>query len=246
MTDLSFFSWIIVALCSIMVGISKTGIPGFGILIVPLIATVLPTGTSIAVVLGMLILGDLFAIIYHRHNAKWHYMLHLLPAAIVGIVTGYFILKIVNEQQLKPIIGVIVLLMLGIHYWRTKNQTEETKIPTEWWFAAGLGFIAGVTSMMANAAGPIMIIYLLAMRLPKIEFVGTAAWFFFIINWLKVPFSAKLGFMTLETIKLNLMVLPFIAVGAFLGIFLLKRVPQKAFAAIVQILAAAAAVKLVF
>ena len=246
MTDLSFFSWIIVALCSIMVGISKTGIPGFGILIVPLVATVLPTGTSIAVVLGMLILGDLFAIIYHRHNAKWHYMLHLLPAAIVGIVTGYFILKIVNEQQLKPIIGVIVLLMLGIHYWRTKNQTEETKIPTEWWFAAGLGFIAGVTSMMANAAGPIMIIYLLAMRLPKIEFVGTAAWFFFIINWLKVPFSAKLGFMTLETIKLNLMMLPFNAVGAFLGIFLLKRVPQKAFAAIVQILAAAAAVKLVF
>ena len=246
MTDLSFFSWIIVALCSIMVGISKTGIPGFGILIVPLIATVLPTGTSIAVVLGMLILGDLFAIIYHRRNAKWHYMLHLLPAAIVGIVTGYFILEIVNEQQLKPIIGVIVLLMLGIHYWRTKNQTEETKIPTEWWFAAGLGFIAGVTSMMANAAGPIMIIYLLAMRLPKIEFVGTAAWFFFIINWLKVPFSAKLGFMTLETIKLNLMMLPFIAVGACLGIFLLKRVPQKAFAAIVQILAAAAAVKLVF
>ena len=246
MTDLSFFSWIIVALCSIMVGVSKTGIPGFGILIVPLVATVLPTGTSIAVVLGMLILGDLFAIIYHRHNAKWHYMLHLLPAAIVGIVTGYFILEIVNEQQLKPIIGVIVLLMLGIHYWRTKNQTEETKIPTEWWFAAGLGFIAGVTSMMANAAGPIMIIYLLAMRLPKIEFVGTAAWFFFIINWLKVPFSAKLGFMTLETIKLNLMMLPFIAVGAFLGIFLLKRVPQKAFAAIVQILAAAAAVKLVF
>ena len=246
MTDLSFFSWIIVALCSIMVGVSKTGIPGFGILIVPLVATVLPTGTSIAVVLGMLILGDLFAIIYHRHNAKWHYMLHLLPAAIVGIVTGYFILEIVNEQQLKPIIGVIVLLMLGIHYWRTKNQTEETKIPTEWWFAAGLGFIAGVTSMMANAAGPIMIIYLLAMRLPKIEFVGTAAWFFFIINWLKVPFSAKLGFMTLETIKLHLMMLPFIAVGAFLGIFLLKRVPQKAFAAIVQILAAAAAVKLVF
>ncbi len=246
MLDLNVFSWGIVVLCSILVGISKTGIPGMGILIVPLMATALPTGTSIGVALGILMVGDLFAVTYYRRNAKWHYMLHLLPAAVAGIVTGYFILETVNEQQLRPIIGVIVLLMLGINYWLTKNQTEETEIPTEWWFAAGLGFIAGIISMMANAAGPIMIIYLLAMRLPKIEFVGTGAWFFFIVNWIKVPFSAKLDLMTLETIKLNLMMVPFIAVGALLGIFLLKRVPQKAFTAMVQILAVAAAVKLIF
>jgi uncharacterized membrane protein YfcA len=98
--------------------------------------------------------------------------------------------------------------------------------------------------MMANAAGPIMIIYLLAMQLPKIEFVGTSAWFFFVINWLKVPFSAKLKLMTLATVKLNLIMLPFIAIGAVVGIFFLKRIPQKAFNAVVQILAAAAAVKL--
>jgi uncharacterized membrane protein YfcA len=91
-----------------------------------------------------------------------------------------------------------------------------------------------------------MIIYLLAMRLPKIEFVGTSAWFFFIINWLKVPFSASLQLMSVESVKLNLMMLPFIAVGAVLGILVLKRIPQKAFNAVVQILAAAAAVKLLF
>jgi uncharacterized membrane protein YfcA len=100
--------------------------------------------------------------------------------------------------------------------------------------------------MMANAAGPIMIIYLLAMRLPKIEFVGTSAWFFFVINWLKVPFSANLNLMTAATVKLNLMMLPFIAIGAVVGIFFLKRIPQKAFNAVVQILAAAAAIKLLF
>jgi uncharacterized membrane protein YfcA len=99
---------------------------------------------------------------------------------------------------------------------------------------------------MANAAGPVMIIYLLAMRLPKIEFVGTSAWFFFIINWLKVPFSASLQLMSVESVKLNLIMLPFIAVGAVLGILVLKRIPQKAFNVVVQILAAAAAVKLLF
>lgn len=100
--------------------------------------------------------------------------------------------------------------------------------------------------MMANAAGPIMIIYLLAMRLPKIEFVGTSAWFFFVVNWLKVPFSASLELMTAESLKLDLMMLPFIAMGAITGILVLKRIPQKAFNTIVQILAACAAIKLLF
>ena len=246
MLDLSFFSWVIVALCATLVGVAKTGIPGASILIVPLMATALPTGTSLGFVLGILIAGDLFAIIYHRRNAQWNYMLHLLPAAIVGILSGYFILGKVSEQQLRPIIGVIVLVMLGVQYWHTRHETDDTNVPTAWWFAAVLGFIAGIISMVANAAGPIMIIYLLAMRLPKVEFVGTAAWFFFIVNWIKVPFSAKLDLMTLETIKLNLMTVPFIAFGALLGILLLKRVPQKGFTVLVQALAVVAAVKLLF
>ncbi len=91
-----------------------------------------------------------------------------------------------------------------------------------------------------------MIIYLLAMRLPKVEFVGTAAWFFFVINWLKVPFSANLKLMTAESVKLDLMMLPFIAAGAAVGILVLKRIPQKTFTAVVQILAAAAAIKFLF
>jgi len=100
--------------------------------------------------------------------------------------------------------------------------------------------------MMANAAGPVMIIYLLAIRLPKVEFVGTGAWFFFVVNWLKVPFSATLDLMTTETVKLNLIMLPFIAAGAITGILVLKRIPQKTFKVVVQVLAAAAAIKLLF
>jgi hypothetical protein len=229
-----------------MVGTTKTGMPGLGILIVPLMALVLPTRQSTGILLGILVLADLFAITYHRRNAKWGHVLRLLPAAFAGIVVGYFGLKFVNDRQLKPIIGGIVLIMLGVNYWRTRVKGEDVPVPTQWWFAVALGFMAGITTMMANAAGPIMIIYLLAMRLPKVEFVGTAAWFFFVVNWLKVPFSANLDLMTAESVKLNLMVLPFIAIGAVAGIFLLKRIPQKAFNIIVQVLAAAAAIKLLF
>ncbi|MHC4489537.1 MAG: sulfite exporter TauE/SafE family protein [Planctomycetota bacterium] len=246
MLDLDLVGWVVVSLCAIMAGIMKTGIPGLGILVVPLMAIAIPTRRSVGVLLGILILADLFAIVYHRRNARWGHVLRLLPAAFAGIVAGYFGLKVVDDELLEPIIGGIVLMMLGVNYWRTRTKGKEAPVPTQWWFAVGLGFTAGVTTMMANAAGPIMIIYLLAMKLPKIEFVGTGAWFFFVINWLKVPFSADLELMTAESVKLDLMMLPFIALGAVLGIFFLKRIPQKVFNAVVQILAAIAAIILLF
>ena len=247
MLGLDTVGWIVVALCAVMVGIAKTGIPGVGILVVPLIAQVLPADKSVGALLGILILADIFAIAYHRHNAKWAHVLRLLPPAVVGIIAAYFGLRALPDKELlKPIIGAIVLLMLGISYWRTRTKGKDAKIPTQWWFAASLGFMAGITTMMANAAGPVMIIYLLAMRLDKVKFVGTAAWFFFVVNWLKVPFSTKLQMMTAESVKLDLMMLPFVAVGAFAGIYLLNRIGQKAFKAVVQVLAAAAAVKLLF
>jgi uncharacterized membrane protein YfcA len=246
MFDLSLLGWIVIAFCAVLVGIAKTGIPGVGILVVPLMAGVLPARNSVGVLLGILILADLFAAGYYRYNANWYLVFRVLPAAFGGIVAGYFGLKVVTNEQLQPIIGGVVLVMLAVSYWRTNTRSGDAPIPTQWWFAVGLGFLAGVTTMMANAAGPVMVIYLLAMKLPKIEFVGTSAWFFFIINWLKVPFSASLDLMTVESLKLDFMMLPFIAAGAVMGILVLKRIPQKAFNVVVQILAAAAAIKLLF
>jgi len=242
--DIDLAGWIVVALCALMVGIAKTGVPGLGILPVPLMA--LFFDKSPGMLLGILILADVFAITYHRHNANWGHVIRLLPPAFAGIIAGYFSMGHLDDHQLRQIIGVIVLVMLGINYWRARTKDEDAPVPGKWWFAIALGFMAGVTTMMANAAGPVMVIYLLAMRLPKMEFVGTSAWFFFVVNWLKVPLMASLNQMTAESVKLNLMMLPFIAVGAAAGIFFLKRIPQKAFSTVVQILAVAAAAKLLF
>jgi uncharacterized membrane protein YfcA len=244
--DLSLIGWLVVGLCAFVAGVSKTGLPGLGILHVPLMAMVLPKRESTGILLGMLILGDLFAATYYRRRAQWKHVLRPLPAAFAGIVAGWQAMRFVTNDQLGPIIGVIVLVMLGLNYWRTRVGGEGAPIPTQWWFAATLGFIAGFTTMMANAAGPIMVIYLLAMRLPKLAFVGTSAWFFFVVNWLKVPFSVHLGLITPQSIRLDLMMLPWIVAGAVAGILFIRRVPQKAFNGIVQILAAAAAIKLLF
>jgi uncharacterized protein len=244
MPQLNGVGWAVVALCAVLTGASKTGIPGLSILVVPLMAMVLPSRDSTGVLLGMLILGDMFAVAYHRYNAQWVHILRLLPATLVGIVAGYFCLKVVTDAQLKPAIGAIVLVLLGVNYWRTSVRGPDAPIPTQRGFALVMGFTAGATTMMANAAGPVMIIYLLAMQLPKIAFAGTSAWFFFIVNWSKVPFSASLNLITPEWMKLDLMMLPAIAAGALIGIFFLKRIPQKSFNDVVQVLAALAALKL--
>ncbi len=248
MFDLNAIGWLLVGLCAFLVGVSKTGLPGLGILIVPLMAMALPQHAreSTGIMLGMLILGDLFAATYYRRIAEWKHVLRLLPPAFLGIVAGWKAMEYVTNDQLKRIIGLIVLAMLAIHLWRTRLRAEDAPIPTQWWFGGILGFLAGVTTMMANAAGPVMVIYLLAMRLPKLAFVGTSAWFFFAVNWLKVPFSAHLALTTGASVKLGLLMLPLIAAGSLAGIFLLHRLPQKAFNVLIQVLAAAAAIKLLF
>ena len=246
MSDLSGLEYGIVALCAVMVGFTKSGLPGLLILVVPLMASVLPARTSVGILLGMLILADVIAVVYYRHQVLWRHIFRLLPLALAGIVVGYFGLRVVDDEQLKPLIGFIILVMLGINFWRTHAGGEDRPVPTQWWFAAVAGFMAGIMTMMANAAGPIMMLYLLSMRLPKYQFVGTSAWFYFFVNWAKVPFSANLSLMTLESVKLDLMMLPFIVIGAIAGIIILKRIPLEVFNHVIQILAVLAAIKLFF
>ena len=246
--ELSYWHWVVLALCAFLVGVSKTGVPGFGILVVPLMAWVLPTKSSVGVLLPMLIFADIFAAAYYRRHAQWAHIFRLLPWAMAGIVIGYFAMDRISDNQLKPTIGVIVLAMLALRFWQESKKASglAEQIPTHWAFAAVLGLLAGVTTMMANAAGPIMIIYLLSMGFDKTEFIGTGAWYFFIVNWLKVPFSAKLDLINAQSLKLDAVMFPFIVVGAIAGILLLKYIPQKAFKVIVQVLAATAAIKLLF
>jgi uncharacterized membrane protein YfcA len=246
MFGLNSIGWLVVGFCAFVVGVSKTGLPGLGILHVPLMAKVLPARESTGILLGMLILGDLFAAGYYRRSAEWRHVLRLLPPALAGIVAGWQALRFVTNEQLAPIIGGIVLAMLALNYWWTRLRGPDAPVPTQWWFAGSLGFLAGVTTMMANAAGPVMVIYLLAMRLPKFAFIGTSAWFFFVVNWLKVPFSMNLNLITADSVRLDLWMLPLIIAGSAAGIFFLYRIPQRAFNGLVQVLAAVAALKLVF
>lgn len=237
-------AWAVLILCAMVIGVSKSGLPGIGILAIVWLPSVMPARASTGLILPLLIAGDIFAVAYLGRHAVWRHLWKLLPCAVIGVVIGYLLLARVNDRQLRPIIGGIILFMLALGAWRNRKSAGETGIPDGWWFAVPMGLAGGITTMLANAAGPIMIVYLLAMRLPKEAFVGTAAWYFLLINTFKVPFSAHLGLINAESLGFNLLLLPAILLGNLLGMKLLKRLPEKGFNMAVQVFALLGAVKL--
>ncbi|MBW8035336.1 MAG: sulfite exporter TauE/SafE family protein [Planctomycetes bacterium] len=244
--EFSYWQWGALALCGVLVGVSKTGLPGISIVTVGLMANLFEGKSSTGVLLPMLIFADVFAILYYRRHAEWAHILRLLPWALAGIGSGFFAMRVVDDEYFGVVIGSIVLVMLGVKFfqdWRNLKKGSVT-VPTHWGFGAMLGFAAGVTTMMANAAGPVMTIYFLAMGFDKKKFVGTAAWFFFMVNWIKVPLSGKLDLITADTLRLDAMVFPFILLGVVVGIVFLKHVKQKWFNRAVMVIAVIAAVKL--
>ena len=224
--------------------------PGVGILVVLIAALVVPAKASVGLVLPLLIFADIFAAAWYHRKAQWRHIFKLLGFAFVGIVAAARTLKEIDDEQLKPIIGLIVLALLAVSTWNNYRKSAHLRYDhdssaRQWIFAVIFGFLAGYTTMMANAAGPIMIIYLLAVGLGKFEFVGTMAWFFFIVNWLKVPFQSKLGMITAESLRLDACLFPLVFVGAVCGILLVKHIPQKLFNTVVTVLAAGAAIWMV-
>lgn len=237
------WQWVLLYVAATISGFSKTGIPGISLLSVSIFAVLLPARQATGVVLPMLIFADLFAFAVYRKNLKWQRVGSLLPWAVAGLVIGWFALGRINNQQTANLVGVIVAGMLVLHL-RRRWKNPEAEAPAPRWFAPLMGLFAGVTTMVANAAGPVMTLYLLAMRLPKLEFLGTSAAFFLLINWIKVPFIAQLGLINQDSLMLNLCLLPAVALGALIGPPVVARVNQRAFENVALVLAAGAVVKL--
>jgi hypothetical protein len=236
--------WAALAGCALLIGLSKTALPGAGILAVPLAAMVMPARESIGMVLPMLIFADLFAVAWYRRHAQWSHLLRLLPWTVTGLGVGFALLAMLDNQRFAPVIGGIVLVMILLRSRLPGAKQTADPVPHHPAFAPCMGIAAGATTMLANAAGPVMTLYLLAMQMPKHQFIGTSAWFFFAVNWIKVPFYAQQQLITAASLQTNLLLLPAVTAGAVLGILLLKRIPQKLFNTIALLLAAASAVKL--
>lgn len=242
---MSPFDWALAALGAFMIGVAKTGVAGLGVLAVALFAGVMPARESVGVVLVILVAADLVAVAVYRRNAEWKQLLRLFPWAAAGIGIGTVTLGRIDDGTVRVLIGAILVTLVVIRVVRDRRGGAGAPgVPPNAGFAALTGLAAGFTTMVANAAGPIMVLYLLAMRLPKLAFIGTSAWFFLAINLFKVPFSYHLGLISLGSVAVSARLWPFAIAGALSGRWLIERINQRRFEALALALTLIAGVRL--
>ncbi|WP_087974946.1 sulfite exporter TauE/SafE family protein [Oceanobacillus rekensis] len=247
MFELSIMEWAIVILCAIFIGFSKSGLPNMIILVVTALTFVFPAKESVGILLPMLLVGDIFAVTYYRRNVVWKHLITLIPWVLIGIISGYFVLSQVSSGQLTPLIGIIVLTMIVLQLTRQKfGERFNQLLPTSLWFVALMGILGGFTTIVGNAAGAVMTIYLLVKGLSKENFVGTAAWFFLSVNLIKFPFYLQLGLINQASLTFNLWMVPAIIAGVFIGIKILPLIPKRVFGWLVLGLAALGGINLLF
>ncbi|MGW7569134.1 sulfite exporter TauE/SafE family protein [Streptomyces tendae] len=222
------------AFAALLVGFSKTAVSGANTVSLAIFAAVLPARASTGILLPILIAGDVLAVLTYRRHAHWPTLWRLFPAVGVGVVVGTVFLVWADDAVVRTSIGVILLFMAGVTVWRRRRadaaeQPDEVTSRTGRVKARSYGVLGGFTTMVANAGGPVMSMYLLSAGFRKLGFLGTSAFFFLIVNVSKLPFSAGLGLIDGHSLLLDAVLVVFVVPGAFLGKWAVNRINQRLF-----------------
>ena len=221
--------WAILLAAGLLIGMSKTGFQGINTPTIPLLALAFGAKESTGVILSMLCMADLIAVVYYRRNAQWKYILKLLPYAVAGFFLAIGVERYIPAEQFRYLMASCIFAGLLFMFWQQRGN-REAPVTGKWWYSPLFGLAGGFTTMIGNAAGPVMAIYLLSVKLPKYAFVGTSAWFFLIVNYLKLPLQIWVwDNISWQSLAVDLVALPFIVLGAVIGIRLVKKLPEKGY-----------------
>ncbi len=227
-------------------GIAKTGFPGLAIVNVLIVAELFGAKNSVGIILPLLIFCDLIVYPLFRKYASWRQVWPLIPVIMIGVVIGYLLLDNVEEITSRRLIGVIVLLMLVLQLFREYKKDFLEHLPASKTFFVTTGLTMGISTMLANAAGSVYSIYALVKKMSKEDFLGIGARIFLLVNVLKVPFLTDLNLINVDSLLLNVLLLPGIVAGIYLGKTLIRIVPQRAFEILLYVFSLIAGVKLLF
>jgi uncharacterized membrane protein YfcA len=222
--------FILFLVLALILGMAKAGITGLGLAIIPVMALIFGAKESTGVILPMLIAADVMAVIYYHRSAVWKHILRILPWVAIGIVAALITGNLISNSQFKVVMVTIVWIMLILMIINDFRKKQGTDVPANKLFRSFLGITGGFATMIGNSAGPVFTLYFLSMRLPKKEFIGTSAWLYLIMNTGKLPLQALVWKnITLNSLTLNLITIPVIAAGIFLGIFIVKLLPENVY-----------------
>lgn len=241
------YGWVLYFTCAMLIGISKTGIQNIGTLTVPIFALLFGAKYSTGIVLILLCFADLVAVLYYRKAFLWKEVKKLLPLAIVGLITGLILGNYIDDKAFKICMGICIIAGIAVMLWMQKSSLEkQNQLTSKKWYSPLFGFILGFSTMIGNAAGPALSVYMLSKRMDKITFAATSAWFIFILNLSKIPLQVFVWHnISYAGVILNLMAIPFILLGGFIGIKIINYLPEKTFKQIIMTLVIIASILLI-
>ena len=260
--SLTATAWILLAVVAALCGIAKTALPGAATIAVALCTATLPAKESTGAILLMLMTGDLLAVWSYRHDADFRMLRRLVPAVLAGVGAGALFLHLASDSSTRRLIGIVLLLLVAITLLQRRaagrsrvparspvppmappasgasgalEALRASAAPATGGRAARLvyGSLAGFTTMVANAGGPVTSMYFLACRYPVKAFLGTTAWFFFLVNLVKLPFSVSAGLVNATTLSLTGIAAPAVIASALAGRRLAERMDQRVFEPII-------------
>ncbi len=231
---------------AVCIGLSKAGLSGTSTLNVVLMAKIFGAKPSVGIVLPLLIVADFMGYVLNRKGGSWKSIIPMVPPAIAGVVLGWFMLDQIDNASARIVIGWLIIALLIFNLVLNARRQDFIALTEHKGFSWTMGFMAGAVTMIANAAGPVMTVYLLSQHLEKKDHLGVFSRFFLFINLFKVPFSADLGIINAPSLMTNLVLFPGVICGILLGWQILKRIPQKPFELLLFWLTAFAAVWLIW
>lgn len=242
--DYTTVQWVWLGIAALCIGFAKMGLSAVAMLVVPIIASVFGGRESTGILLPLLVAGDIFAVIYYKHHIQIHEIRRLLVWVCVGILIGTLVGQYINDAQFKAVLSVSVMLCLAIMVY-SEVKGKQFVVPNKLFFYALVGILGGFTSMVGNAAGAIISIYLLSREYPKESYISTYAWIFLIMNLLKMPFQIFVWKnIDMGNLYTTLLLIPLIFLGAAAGVYIVKRLNEKVYRRIIYAMTLIAAIML--
>ena len=241
----SIFDWSLILLGAFIIGLSKAGLRGIDMMNVTIMAIVFGSKASTGIVLPLLCVADVIAVFYYHRHAQWNHFWKLIPWMVIGILVGVYVGKDLNEAIFRKLMAIIIIVTVVIMI--ALEMRKKPLIPSNKLFVANMGLAAGFTTMLGNLAGAFSNIYFLAMRMPKNDFIGTAAWIFLVINLFKVPFQVFFWKnITLDSLHTDLLLLPAMLIGFWIGLKIVSKIKDDSYRKVVIVLTFLGAIVIFF
>lgn len=227
--SLTWSVWTITLSIAFLAGLSKSGMKGAIMLGIPVLAVIYGARESTGILLPFLIMGDLLAIRFYWKHAQWRHVVRLLPWAVVGVLVAVFVGKYLDDALFRVCMASILLMSVVLILWndvrkRDNNLLQHPRV------LPLFGLLGGFATMIGNLAGPVFSLYLLTLKLPKKEFIGTGAMFYLTLNFFKIPFHVwSWKTISLPSAQMNLVMLPALLLGFFVGSRIVRLIPESAY-----------------